>query len=178
MQDCFCKKTSLKTPQVTAVLPLFPYSRQSDIPYNKAGAPLQKASNYYNQPNFSFESKPQTPHPDTSPTVGLPNGVNALHEGLARAQIDDTIPSPEKLQRIPSRNRAQEHSKVSNAMDSPRSDLSTRHYNALTSSGAYRTSQEDDTSISPSSSKNTSFHPRPGYKQWVAQAGTLVADLL
>ena len=27
-------------------------------------------------------------------------------------------------------------------------------------------------------SKDTSFQPRPGYKQWVAQAGKLVADLI
>ncbi|KAG9626355.1 hypothetical protein KCV04_g11870, partial [Aureobasidium melanogenum] len=33
-----CKTASAK--RVTAVLPLFPYSRQSDIPYNKTGAPL------------------------------------------------------------------------------------------------------------------------------------------
>ena len=33
-----CKTASAK--KVTAVLPLFPYSRQSDIPYNKSGAPL------------------------------------------------------------------------------------------------------------------------------------------
>ncbi|GAM89797.1 hypothetical protein ANO11243_078360 [Dothideomycetidae sp. 11243] len=36
-----CKTASAR--RVTAVLPLFPYSRQSDIPYNKTGAPLAKA---------------------------------------------------------------------------------------------------------------------------------------
>ncbi|EIT79442.1 ribose-phosphate pyrophosphokinase [Aspergillus oryzae 100-8] len=73
-----CKTASAK--RVTAVLPLFPYSRQSDIPYNKTGAPLAAVSN-----------------------------------------------------------------------------------------GAFG---ED------SVNKINNFQPRPGYKQWVAQAGTLVADLL
>src|ERR1700753_2628864 len=43
-----CKTASAK--RVTAVLPLFPYSRQSDIPYNKSGAPLVKASNLSGKP--------------------------------------------------------------------------------------------------------------------------------
>lgn len=57
-----CKTASAN--RVTAVLPLFPYSRQSDIPYNKSGAPLAKAS-AANKPSngYTFESAPPTPHP-------------------------------------------------------------------------------------------------------------------
>ena len=41
-------------------------------------------------------------------------------------------------------------------------------------------SHEDDASSASTASKEKDipFQPRPGYKQWVAQSGTLVADLL
>lgn len=35
-----------------------------------------------------------------------------------------------------------------------------------------------DTSSSAANAKGIPFQPRPGYKEWVAQSGTLVADLL
>ena len=40
------------------------------------------------------------------------------------------------------------------------------------------TAHENDASTLSVPSKDTSFQPRPGYKQWVAQAGKLVADLI
>lgn len=147
-----CKTASAR--KVTAVLPLFPYSRQSDIPYSKSGAPLSKASNCYNKPNFaySFESTPSTPHPDLLPTAGL-DGVDGLNKDLNKWQLDNA-------------RSANHHPKRSNTMDSTKSDISTR-LNIST----------DDASQSSNSSKET-FHARPGYTAWVSQAGTLVADLL
>jgi ribose-phosphate pyrophosphokinase len=36
----------------------------------------------------------------------------------------------------------------------------------------------DETASTTSAAKIPDFEPRPGYRQWVAQAGTLIADLL
>ena len=59
-------------------------------------------------------------------------------------------------------------------MNSMKSDISTRNRNVSSSSSFNQINGQDEEG-SPSAN---SFHPRPGYKQWVAQAGTLVADLL
>ncbi len=177
-----CKTASAR--KVTAVLPLFPYSRQSDIPYNKTGAPLLKASTCYNKPDFpySFESKPQTPHPDIPPTPGLTNGIDGLHKGLAKVQIDDSasgLNSPQNARFANYVNGASKGPpKRSDTLNSGKSDNSTRPRNSSSASMANGGSHEEILSPSSSSSKDTSFQPRPGYKPWVAQAGTLVADLL
>jgi len=75
-----CKTGSAK--RVTAVLPLFPYSRQPDLPYNKIGAPLSKAPTDVNRGDFTFESRPSTPGPGQPQSMGLTNG-NGM-EGLQR----------------------------------------------------------------------------------------------
>ena len=146
-----CKTASAK--KVTAVLPLFPYSRQSDIPYNKSGAPLSRASNVFNKPDFPYaiDTAPQTPHPDHSPSNGLSNGIDHVESSLANTHINGT------------------HQASTNGF-----------------SGAIQVRDPSETTDSisggPSSHHNStngsSFKPSPGYKQWVAQAGTLVADLL
>ena len=156
--------------KVTAVLPLFPYSRQSDIPYNKTGAPLAKASNAYNRPDFSysFESKPQTPHPDHPRSAGLTNGIEGLQKSFAKAQLDDNITTST----APNTPQSARFANYTNG--GPKSAHSPR---SIPNGG----SLEDAASSSSSSSKDPSkdsFQPRPGYRQWVAQAGTLVADLL
>lgn len=169
-----CKTASAG--KVTAVLPLFPYSRQSDIPYNKTGAPLTKASNSYNKPDFpySFESKPQTPHPDHPHSVGLTNGIEGLHKSFAKVQVDENLPTsivPSTSQSARFANYANGSLKRSDTLESIKSGHSPR-------SNPNGGSLEDVASSSLSSSKDSLFQPRPGYKQWVAQAGTLVADLL
>ena len=194
-----CKTASAR--KVTAVLPLFPYSRQSDIPYNKTGAPLSKASNCYNKPDFpySFESKPQTPHPDHPPTAGLSNGVESLHTGLTKLQVDEAISTANSPTSLRYAQYAHGPPKRSDTMDSTQSNgylstLSSRNRNSSVSSLTNGTHQDEslapntstytkgqqEEKTSPSSSKlaQDRFQPRPGYKQWVAQAGTLVADLL
>lgn len=194
-----CKTASAR--KVTAVLPLFPYSRQSDIPYNKTGAPLSKASNCYNKPDFpySFESKPQTPHPDHPPTSGLTNGVDGLHTGLTKLQVDEAISTANSPTSSRYAHYAHGPPKRSDTLDSTQSNghvssLSTRNRNSSISSLTNSTQPDENTppssstrpptidekNSSPSSAKPSKdcFQPRPGYKQWVAQAGTLVADLL
>ncbi|CEJ56189.1 Ribose-phosphate pyrophosphokinase 5 [Penicillium brasilianum] len=152
-----CKTASAR--RVTAVLPLFPYSRQSDIPYDKAGAPLVKSS-VRDRPNngYTFESTPPTPGPGMKTEgLGLMNGMENLQKSLAKAQIEESNGSPVKR-------------RPANGL--PRSDTADS-FKSLTN-GVH----EDSSSNASNSSKINSFQPRPGYKQWVAQAGTLVADLL
>lgn len=151
--------------QVTAVLPLFPYSRQSDIPYHKTGAPPFKAC----------ESTSQTPHPDQSPTAGLINGMESLNRGLARPHNDDSTTNASWTQnaRFASYN-GHAPPKRSNTMNSTNSETSTRQPNASMSSTTNGAPNEDE----GHTSKDATFQPQPGYKQWVAQSGTLVADLI
>ncbi|PWY92093.1 phosphoribosyl pyrophosphokinase [Aspergillus heteromorphus CBS 117.55] len=152
-----CKTASAK--RVTAVLPLFPYSRQSDIPYNKSGAPLVKSSLAGKQGNnYTFESTPPTPHPGKPESGGLlMNGVDNLQKSLAKAQLEDiSNGSPVKRQRP--------------ANGLPRSDT----MDSFMAEGSKFASPNGNAA----DEKINNFQPRPGYKQWVAQAGTLVADLL
>ena len=170
-----CKTASAK--RVTAVLPLFPYSRQSDIPYNKTGAPLAKSSSAHNQPNFSFESRPQTPHSSQAPSAGLSNGVDGLHKGLSKVQLDDLASGPNSSPTGRFSNYVNTP-KRSDTMDSSKSSTSNRPRNISVSSLNNNHHQDDNASVASNSPKLPPFQPQPGYKQWVAQAGTLVADLL
>lgn len=170
-----CQTASAK--RVTAVLPLFPYSRQSDIPYNKSGAPLVKSSvvGARNEGSaYTFESTPPTPHAGKSESIGLANGIDGLQKGLSQAQIDDSEPSSAagSLHKARFSHYVNGVPKRSDTFDSVRSDTSNRNRNSTaTTPGA------EDTGIITSNSSKT-FQPHPGYRQWVAQAGTLVADLL
>ena len=188
-----CKTASAR--KVTAVLPLFPYSRQSDIPYNKTGAPLTKASNAYNKPDFSysFESKPQTPHPDNPPTPGLSNGVESLHTGLTKLEVDEAIAtanSPQSArfaqytngQKVKTPKRSDTLDSTSSNFTNSAFDGSSRNRDSSGSLISLPTGTSNDENAPPTTNGTTQkkdcFQPRPGYKQWVAQAGTLVADLL
>ena len=174
-----CKTASAR--QVTAVLPLFPYSRQSDIPYNKTGAPLSKASNCFNKPDFPYllDSLPQTPHPDHAQSAGLTNGVDGLHKGLSKVQLDEASGASISPQ----------HARIASYVNGPpnRSDTSDsgksityldRQKNGSTSSMGDGTTKDESNGTKSNSPRSNIFQPQPGYKQWVAQAGTLVADLL
>lgn len=153
-----CKTASAR--RVTAVLPLFPYSRQSDIPYDKTGAPLVKSS-VPNKPSngYTFESTPPTPGPGKPEGLGLMNGIDNLQKSLAKAQIEESNGSPVKRRPGNSGNGL------------PRNDTN----DSLKSMAG---NVAEDANHASSISKINAFQPRPGYKQWVAQAGTLVADLL
>lgn len=170
-----CKTASAR--QVTAVLPLFPYSRQSDIPYNKTGAPLTKSSNRYNKPDFTFDSRPETPYPGQPESAGLTNGVDGLQKSLVKVQLEDggsNSSSPQSARFSHYNNGAP---KRSDTTDSSKSETTGRRRNTSTSSMTNSNGHDDNASVTSTSSKST-FHSQPGYKQWVAQAGTLVADLL
>lgn len=160
-----CKTASAN--RVTAVLPLFPYSRQSDIPYNKSGAPLAKATaagKPGSSNGFTFDSAPPTPHPGKNENGNIANSVDNLQKGLANAQLDEV--NNGVLKRRP-------------ANGLPRSDTLSSVKSESSHAGALSGVATDDYGSNAStSSKVNGFQPRPGYRQWVAQAGTLVADLL
>ncbi|KAK2746617.1 ribose-phosphate pyrophosphokinase [Myotisia sp. PD_48] len=165
-----CKTASAK--RVTAVLPLFPYSRQSDIPYNKSGAPLVKSSvvpKHDLSASYTFESTPPTPHGANIESVGLPNGMDGLQKGLSQVQINENDPpTTNGLQRGKATYFVNGTPKRSDTMDSMRSDRISANQSVTAG----------DETASNASSSSKMFQPRPGYRQWVAQAGTLVADLL
>ncbi|KAK3714265.1 ribose-phosphate pyrophosphokinase [Vermiconidia calcicola] len=167
-----CKTASAK--KVTAVLPLFPYSRQSDLPYNKVGAPLARmpAKVGAQGEKYTFDSRPGTPGPQEN---GNGNG-NSLHKKLNGMSIYSKSNGEPKTP------------KRKDTMDSVQSDVSA---SSLTGNGfeeeplevhqmptSSPTTSIPQTSSATSTEKPPDFRPQRGYRQWVAQAGTLVADLL
>jgi len=129
-----CKTGSAR--RVTAVLPLFPYSRQPDLPYKKTGAPLYKAQSESDKKNYTFDSVPVTPGPGTAQSTGLSNGADLLKSALTNGNGHAN----------------------GDAYFGGQSIYTTHDYENASHVGA--------------------FQAKPGYKQWVAQAGTLVANLL
>lgn len=165
-----CKTASAK--KVTVVLPLFPYSRQSDIPYNKTGAPLIRSSSVYKptmngESGYTFDSTPSTPHPDK-------HEQNGLHRAASRTQLNDIDSNTQ-----PHQNRYS-HYRETSSHSSQKSDQSNglparSRGNSIASASGVNT---HDFAVTKNESPADAFKPRPGYRQWVAQAGTLVADLL
>ncbi|KAH8819992.1 ribose-phosphate pyrophosphokinase-like protein [Xylogone sp. PMI_703] len=165
-----CKIGSAK--RVTAVLPLFPYSRQPDIPYNKIGAPLAKAPIDLSR-DFTFESRPPTPGPGMPQTLGLANGIDGLQRKLGKASLEEQNGySPTKMS-----NGNGITPRRSDTIDSIASITGGRNREGSSSSQTAPYAAHDNDNSSNYSSKSV-FQAKPGYKQWVAQAGTLVADLL
>ncbi|KAF4300994.1 ribose-phosphate pyrophosphokinase [Botryosphaeria dothidea] len=167
-----CKTASAR--RVTAVLPLFPYSRQSDIPYEKRGAPLAKGPSHANRPaNYSFDSVPATPAPGRPESIGLPGGQDGLNKQLSRLQMDERRNgAPETSPTKPSR----EDSK--NILESRGSGEADKQDHSSRERGASNSSVNGVNGVNGTITQPPKFEPQRGYKQWVAQAGTLVADLL
>jgi len=158
-----CKTASAN--RVTAVLPLFPYSRQSDIPYNKLGAPLVKSGQTQANGGYTFDSRPQTPSVGpVDRNTDLTNGMNGLHKQLGRLQLNE---GPNGVNGKTAR-FAEGQTNGDNAEAVKSKDYFTERTNG--------TSQEHKQLYERS--KPAPFEPMRGYRQWVAQAGTLVADLL
>ncbi|KAK3320838.1 phosphoribosyltransferase-like protein [Cercophora scortea] len=152
-----CKTGSAR--RVTAVLPLFPYSRQPDIPYNKAGAPLFKAPTDAGRKDYTFDSVPATPAPNVPKSAGLTNGADITNRLLKASQLNGDGPASPMVNGKP--NGESYLANGSNGAASVRAHP-----------GSYTTHDYENLSIV------NAFEARPGYKQWVAQAGTLVANLL
>ena len=177
-----CKTASAT--KVTAVLPLFPYSRQSDIPYNKIGAPLVKGSSAPvragstdNGQYYTFESIPGTPHSERTDSNGATNGVQHLRRQVSHLSMADLSDSPSAHQA-----RFDSYKKEE---PSPDKEYFGRSRAASAASQPQNIAQVNgvathDHAVPPNTNvlSPDCFKPRPGYRQWVAQAGTLIADLL
>lgn len=166
-----CKTGSAK--RVTAVVPLFPYSRQPDWPYNKAGAPLSRPAENGVKHDYTFESVPATPRPGGPRSSGLPNGVNTLAEKLAKNSIQQDKPDGPAST---SAGASPDYFSPTKRGDSAVSLAS--HVRGHTAEGSVSSQRSYTTHDYEKPSNANTFHAKPGYKQWVAQAGTLVADLL
>ncbi|KAI9721360.1 MAG: ribose-phosphate pyrophosphokinase [Chrysothrix sp. TS-e1954] len=146
-----CKTASAS--KVTAVLPMFPYSRQSDLPYNKVGAPLSRPST-----NTSLES----PVTDSNKAATPSNGAGGTEKQLSRLSVQDGSNGVETTHFRPRPN---------GTVMSPAADARQRPY-------MNGTSADNNVATASHIAQTPHFEPQRGYKQWVAQAGTLVADLL
>lgn len=166
-----CKTASAR--RVTAVLPLFPYSRQTDLPYNKLGAPLarQPTSMADGVTKYTFESRPGTPAPGGQESQGLGrNGSQRLHKRLNGLSIGHKAANGEASASRPSQ------PKRIDTLDNTQSDVSAP---SSAANSYFEEANPAVTSVTgPTSQPPADFKPQRGYKQWVAQAGTLVADLL
>lgn len=162
-----CKTGSAK--KVTAVLPLFPYSRQPDLPYNKVGAPLSKGPAGMHSGNFTFESRPPTPGPGQPQSQSLTNGngMEGLQKKLGKASLDQQQNGIGYSNGITGPRRSDTMDSVASSTGRGRGTSSSSQTGPVFTTHDY----ENPTMIKE-------FSAKPGYKQWVAQAGTLVADLL
>lgn len=165
-----CKTASAT--RVTAVVPLFPYSRQSDIPYNKAGAPLSKSGHARTPGSYTFDSRPQTPHLDSNDSRNALNG-DVLYKRMSELQVNGTPGSHGKTARFADAQVNGDHAEPSR---NGNADYFTQERaNAASSVNGVRSTGQQ---LVADRSKPHLFEPQRGYRQWVAQAGTLIADLL
>ena len=169
-----CKTASAK--KVTAVLPLFPYSRQSDIPYNKSGAPLAKGPQINKHNHYTFDSRPQTPHPGQAESAGLKSGSENLHKKLHNLQLANHANGVKDKEGTDNAGASSRRSTIDSAPEKM-DFFDDNNHNTLTLSVTNGSVAGEDVSRSQGSHP-PQFEPQRGYKQWVAQAGTLVADLL
>ncbi|KAK3371286.1 phosphoribosyltransferase-like protein [Lasiosphaeria ovina] len=167
-----CKTGSAR--RVTAVLPLFPYSRQPDLPYKKSGAPLFKASSEDSKKDYTFDSVPPTPGPGMPKSAGL--------AGLAGLANGTDITN--RLLKMSVTNGNESAAKLPNGNAKTDGDgfPFTNGTNGVNGSRELTPPTPKPASYTTHDYVNlslvSSFQAKPGYKQWVAQAGTLVANLM
>jgi len=164
-----CKTGSAK--RVTAVLPLFPYSRQPDLPFSKVGAPSVGVSPPRNQAesdkggvdgcvvdakgkgaaDYTVESLPVTPGSHVPKTAGLGSaGVDVV----------------EMMGGVTLKWEAHAAHKATGAKDGSPAVVQQQQ------PGRYTTHDYENPSLM------MALQARSGHKQFMAQAGSLVADLL
>lgn len=163
-------KTSLAA-KVTAVLPLFPYLRQPDIPYTKKGAPLVAAKR---NNTYTFESVPGTPasmlrellRPPELKTVAPMLADDFKHKALDKVREMGPAPS------WPSPGSAPPLPTVAGGLlgDLLPTRLRLRLLQRIPTILLF---SQTPLATSPQLESGQS-----GYKEWVAQSGTLIANLL
>jgi len=160
-----CKTGSAR--RVTAVLPLFPYSRQPDLPYKKTGAPLFKAPSDNGKKDYTFDSVPATPAPGVPRSAGLVNGTDIS----SRLTKTTSLPNGTGAMSPVKQTNGSANGSVNGDtyFNGNGHSVATPAPNVI---GSYTTHDYENVS------HVGAFEAKPGYKQWVAQAGTLVANLL
>jgi ribose-phosphate pyrophosphokinase len=126
------------------------------LPYNKVGAPLSKQPSSLPNGNYTFESVPATPAPGIPKSMGLANGIDGLSKRLNKSSLSETNGNSTPA--------------VVNGGDS--------YFKRVDAPSVPQTPAGTFTTHDYEKKPFVNFIPKPGYKQWVAQAGTLVADLL
>jgi len=175
-----CKTASAT--RVTAVLPLFPYSRQTDLPYSKVGAPLTKAAPSAGpaaSSSYTFNSRPQTPMPgghDGASGTGINESSNeSFHKQLAIRSVQQKPDGTGQQEVATGEDMKRNGLKRSTTAESSKSTPENQDYFGkalgIKSGGSLQAGTSN-------AAKAAAFEPQRGYKMWVAQAGTLVADLL
>ncbi len=155
--------------RVTAVMPLFPYSRQPDLPFSRVGAPGQQREHHNHQPtpkeglgeggktkptpDYTFDSTPTTPGPHIpkTPNLGGP-GVDVVEMMRTVVLGKETPPPKAFLNSTPALAKQQQQQRPQ--------------------PGSYTTHDYENPSVMMALQANS------GHKQFMAHAGSLVADLL
>ncbi|KAL3960360.1 hypothetical protein ACCO45_005477 [Purpureocillium lilacinum] len=127
---------------------------------------LSRAAESSAKHDYTFESVPATPRPGGPRSSGLTNGVNSLAEKLTKSTIAERVP-------LEANGNGDYFPKRSDTLTSQGSNGRGHHHE-----GSFSSQRSFTTHDYENQSAITNFQPKPGYKQWVAQAGTLVADLL
>ena len=158
-----CKTASAK--RVTAVLPLFPYSRQSDIPYNKTGAPLVKGPSTTSQNNFTFDSRPATPLPGGMESAGLrAGGAESLQKKLHNLQLNKELNGGKDKD---SEGHSSRSNRSNTVTSQPEKDYFEEGGNALTptvTNGSTTTTDDNNHAQKYKTAKGLNFEPQKGYK--------------
>ncbi|EDK39633.2 hypothetical protein PGUG_03731 [Meyerozyma guilliermondii ATCC 6260] len=161
-----CKTASAR--RVTAVLPLFPYSRQPDVPHAAVatGAPSITTK----KDTYTYESAPSTPRPwtksgfdfGTPPPFNL--GVNSSSGIGAAGHI------------LPKSFRAKQDKPVERSGERAAERASERISERSTERNSERSTER---SVEKSEKSCDLAKPNDsGYKKWISQNGTLIANLL
>lgn len=147
-----CKTASAS--RVTAVMPYFCYSRQPDIPYTNKGAPLISRSN---------EERPE-------------ESDNATSTGLTTRKPGAESPFEESESSIRSESGESENSKPSSSFSSVPNSNDIKKSVSFSRIPVIPDGKEAG---STKADAGELFNAQnAGYKLWVAQAGTLIANLL
>lgn len=166
-----CKTGSAR--RVTAVLPFFPYSRQPDLPYTRAGAPLvsrretsMTATEGPGGVSYTFESVPPTPAAHIPRTAGLTSGMSKLTNGLSNSSIArginirDMVKAPATV------------TVTGPASDEASLSLGEKQLQQQKANDRFTTHDYENPNMA------MAFQQKAGFKPMMAQAGSLIADLL
>lgn len=154
-----CKMASAK--RITAVLPLFPYSRQPDVKGHTKGAPLLSKPRM----KYAFESGLSTPRSGSRGPPEITNN-NINNNNISNNNNNNSS----RLSSTPfSPNKDNTNSRIfkNNCVQDSQPTVTTTNNASV-----------EFLSSTSSTSGSSSASTLTGYKRWIAQSGTLIANLL